>query len=68
MSKMINFTKVMQKWYKRRDESFYFLGEERKRSGALDFSALEFDGKWRQIGNFPVKIEKWSQAEHLLQS
>ena len=34
----------------------------------LSFYELEFDDNWRQIEKFHLKIEKWCQEEHLIQS
>lgn len=30
---------------------------------SVDFSELQFDDKWRKIGNFQRRIKKWSQEE-----
>lgn len=29
-----------------------------------DFTDFDFDGKWRQIGNFHLKVWKWCQQDH----
>lgn len=41
-----------------------FMADEALLHIRNDFSDLDFDGKWRLIGDFHFKIEKWSHEEH----
>lgn len=41
-----------------------FMDDKALLKGNDDFLDLEFDGNQRQVGNFHLKIEIWSQEEH----